>query len=83
MRGNRTIKDRAIEALMVLTVATALVSCNRKTVYYHYEHTPIEGWEKNDTLTFNVSPMAVAGDYREHIGLRINGSYPFIVSTAV
>lgn len=62
---------------MVLTVAAAVMSCNRKTVFYHYEHTPVAGWEKNDTLTFDIGPVPGAGGYREEIGLRINGSYPF------
>ncbi len=63
--------------LTVLTVAAAMASCNRNTVFYRYDHTPVAGWEKNDTLTFDVSPVPRAGSYREEIGLRINGSYPF------
>lgn len=54
-----------------------MMSCNRKTVYDHYEPTPLTGWEKNDTLTFGISPMATEGNYKEEIGVRINGTYPF------
>lgn len=61
----------------MFTVAAAVMSCNRKTVFYKYGHTPIAGWEKNDTLTFDVSPVPADGCYREEIGLRINGAYPF------
>lgn len=64
--------------LTLLTVAATLVSCNRKTVYDHYVHTPIVGWEKNDTLSFYLSPMAESATYKEELGLRVNGAYPFM-----
>ena len=57
--------------------AALLAACDRHTVYNRYEHTPVAGWEKNDTLVFNTEPMAQTGQYIEEIGLRINGSYPF------
>lgn len=59
-------------------MAIALTACNRRTVYHHYEHTPVSGWEKNDTLVFYTDPMQDDGHYIEEIGLRINGSYPFM-----
>ena len=62
---------------MALAVALALAGGNRKTLYNHYEHTPIAGWEKNDTLIFDVNPARQEGVYREEVGLRINGAYPF------
>ena len=64
--------------ILMLTVATTFVSCNRKTVYDRYGHTPITGWEKNDTLSFHISPMEQDGEYAEELGLRINGAYPFM-----
>ena len=63
--------------MMVLTVTLAITSCNRKTVYHHYEHTTLAGWEKNDALSFEVAPVS-AGTYREELGLRIDKSYPFM-----
>lgn len=62
---------------VLLTVAIGLASCNRKTIYYHYEHAPVAGWEKNDVLSFEVSPVS-EGTYREELGLRIDKSYPFM-----
>lgn len=67
-----------IIVLSILTVAATLTSCNRKTVYDHYMHTPIVGWEKNDTLSFYVSPMTESTTYTEELGLRVNGAYPFM-----
>ncbi len=53
-------------------------SCNRKTVYHHYEHTTVNGWEKNDTLSFTVMPLGSSCVLHEEVGLRINGLYPFM-----
>lgn len=63
--------------ITVITVATTLVSCNRKTVYDHYAHTSLTGWEKSDTLTFKIPPFAVKGHYKEDIGMRIDDKFPF------
>lgn len=62
---------------VLLTIAIGLTSCDRKTIYYHYEHAPVNGWEKNDALSFDISPVSV-GTYREELGLRIDKSYPFM-----
>ena len=59
-------------------LAVLLSACNRRTVFNHYEHTPVAGWEKNDTLSFYIGPMAEQGQYMEEIGLRISESYPFM-----
>ena len=63
--------------MLMITVALALAGCNRKTIYSHYEHTPIGGWEKVDHLSFTLSPVPESGDFSEEVGLRINGAYPF------
>jgi len=68
---------------LLLTVALAFASCNRKTVYSHYEQTPISGWEKNDHLSFVYSPVRHGGVFREEVGLRINGAYPFMGLTLI
>ena len=62
---------------MMLAVAIGLASCDRNTIYYHYEHAPIAGWEKNDSLSFDIPPVS-AGLYREELGLRIDSDYPFM-----
>ena len=60
-----------------MTIVCALAACDRLPIYTHFEHTPINGWEKNDTLDFGVHPVKEVGDYREELALRINESYPF------
>ena len=60
-----------------------LPSCNNSTIFDQYAHTPISGWEKNDTLSFEVSPLAEAGMYQQGLGLRITGDYPFMSLTLI
>ncbi|PTL34184.1 gliding motility lipoprotein GldH [Prevotella sp. oral taxon 376] len=64
-------------AYTLLIYILVLSACGNK-VYDRYEHTPIGGWEKNDTLTFHVPKMAKAGVYQEELGLRIDNSFPFM-----
>lgn len=52
-------------------------SCDNGVVYDTYNHTQIEGWEKNDTLVFDVPRLVSSGRYRMEVGLRTNGTFPF------
>ena len=61
---------------VVMTAAVA-VSCATDTVYYSYAHTPVAGWEKNDTLTFNIPGMTTPGTYSQQVGLRMTSAFPF------
>ena len=59
-------------------VVLMLTACDSKTVYHNYEQTPASGWEKNDQLSFTLPPIKEAGNYTEEVGMRINGSFPFL-----
>lgn len=61
----------------VVMMAAVAVSCATDTVYYSYAHTPVAGWEKNDTLTFNIPGMAAPGTYSQQVGLRMTSAFPF------
>ena len=63
-------------AVLLLTV-WSLGACDNRTVYNHYEHAPSAGWDKNDSLLFDIPAVKVAGAYREELGLRIDHSFPF------
>lgn len=76
-------KNSPLFITLLLTVALTMVGCNRKAIYSHYEHTPISGWEKLDRLLFVLSPVTEDGTFREEIGLRINGAYPFMGLTLI
>jgi gliding motility-associated lipoprotein GldH len=60
-----------------LTVVLALASCNRKTVYHHFQHTSLTDWERNDTLFFFVDPMKQGGTVQRDVELRIAETFPF------
>ena len=62
---------------------TFLSSCKDNLVYDQYIHTPISGWEKNDTLSFDIAPFDSTGAYEEQLGLRITGAYPFMSLTLI
>ena len=69
--------------LLWIGLAWCLASCTGNKVYDHYEQTPTTGWEKNDTLTFGVPPLAADGLYAIDLGLRTTGLYPFMSITLV
>ncbi|MBO4827442.1 MAG: gliding motility lipoprotein GldH [Prevotella sp.] len=80
MRKSLCLKGFAIPASLVLAVV--LSACVGRTVYDKFHHTPLSGWEKNDTLTFDVEPIqggleTTPSLYREELGLRISQDYPF------
>lgn len=65
---------------LVIVMAACLVafaSCTGNKVYDHYEHTPIAGWDKVDTLTFDVPALQDSWRYATNLGLRINDAFPF------
>ena len=61
---------------IIIAVALALTSCNRHTIYSHYESVDINGWERSDTLSFCVNNTSDS-IFSEQLGLRINGNFPF------
>ncbi len=69
--------------LGIALVASLLSSCQERLVYDKYAHTPIAGWEKNDTLSFEIPPLAASGRYQAQLGLRITGAYPFMGLTLI
>lgn len=65
--------------LFLLVLAGCLLAaCKNTPVYYHFEHTSENGWEKTDALDFSITPMASNGSYQEQIGLRISANYPYM-----
>ena len=64
-------------ACLVILLLGLLAGCNDGKVYDEYRHTPLMGWEKNDTLSFGVGRVKRAGNFEASLGLRIDGSYPF------
>ena len=61
---------------IIIAVALALTSCNRHTIYSHYEPVDMDGWERSDTLLFCVN-NATDSIFSEQLGLRINSKFPY------
>ena len=66
----RTLHRNSLFALLMM-VALALAGCNRSTVYHHYEPVPVDGWTRNDTLHFHVTPAKDDAVFHEEVELRI------------
>ena len=63
-------------------VVFSVTACDHK-VYDHYCHTPVAGWEKNDTLCYDIAPMQQQGMYQLGVGLRLSNAYPFMGITLI
>ena len=74
---------KTVYFIVLTAIVHILSACSGSTVYDEYAHTPIAGWEKNDTLSFEVSPLLEPGHYRQSLGLRITGAYPFMGLTLI
>ena len=70
-------------ALLAVVLLLALSACNRKLVYDRYASTPISGWEKNDTLSFDIRPVSGTDTYYMWLGLRTSEAYPFTAVTLI
>ena len=43
---------KTVYFIVLTAIVQILSACSGSTVYDDYAHTPIAGWEKNDTLSF-------------------------------
>jgi gliding motility-associated lipoprotein GldH len=68
---------------MAVAMAAVLSACVGSTVYHHYEAVSMSGWEKNDTLVFDVPPMTADCICHRQLGLRISSDYPFMGLTLI
>lgn len=67
--------------ILLAAITLTFMACDDKTVYHHYEHVSTSGWDKNDTLSFSVTPIKKAGSYQEVVEMRIDNTYPFLSLT--
>lgn len=63
--------------LPLVCIFFLLVSCQDHRVYDHFEHTPLTGWEKNDSQFFNIPQIVNEDNYNLNLGLRISSIYPY------
>ena len=65
---------------VIVTVVVALVmlcGCQRQIVYHRFQHISEPGWDKTDTITFDIAPLKTGGEYRLDAELRTDKAYPF------
>ena len=63
-----------IIALMVITMG--VTSCSDPRTYDKYKSVSLQGWSRNDTLTFDV-PRQWEGNYQLDLCLRAAQTYPY------
>ena len=66
-----------------LSVVLLFLSCCPEKLFDEYKPTPVTGWEKNDTISFEVPRITENGFYGLELGLRTNGAYPFTAITLI
>ena len=62
---------------LVLAVGLLFCGCTRQKIYSRFQHVSETGWEKVDTIAFDVPPVTESGTYREDLELRIDTTFPF------
>lgn len=60
-----------------LMLAAVVLGCARKPLYHHYHHVGTDGWQRADTLVFQLPPSPHGGHYLVSLGLRYAPSYPY------
>lgn len=63
---------------LLLLLLSLLTACDNKKVYDQFNHAPITGWEKTDSLIFCIPKLQEAGDYSLQLKMRADNSYPFM-----
>ena len=63
-----------IIALMVITMGAA--SCSDPRTYDRYKSVSLQGWSRNDTLSFDI-PRQWEGNYQLDLSLRAAQTYPY------
>jgi gliding motility-associated lipoprotein GldH len=75
-------RHQLLLSFLLLTVLL-LTGCKQSTVYYHFENTPENGWEKTDPVIFDVNKMTADAICQEELALRISNKYPFMRLTLI
>ena len=75
-----TSRKAALRAMSMAVLAIALLlmsSCVGNTLHHQYIHIDRAGWNRNDTLVFNVKPATSNGMYCVSTEIRTTASFPY------
>lgn len=64
--------------LFLTALLTTVTGCEKGTVVHRYQPTPIEGWEKNDTISFTTDTIKNDGIYNLSVGIRNTSEYRYV-----
>ena len=70
-------KTSLLKSLILLFIASFHTACDEQTVYHSFQSLPTEGWQRNDTLFFNVSVADSATLYNVSVEVRNRNNYPY------
>lgn len=70
------MKSLTLYLLFALAAISTFVSCGENYVYDHYRSVSVGGWNRADTLDFNVGKIP-AGTYELLVGFRATSEYPY------
>ena len=60
---------------VAVLAAAMLMACYSDAVYYHYDSTDLDGWDRAEVFEHNVSPVSNGGYYVEEVGIRADASF--------
>lgn len=78
-----SLRETIRTLLAAATVCLALSACTDGVVFDTYRHVHLAGWDKADTLFYDVPPMRKAGHYVQTVNMRVNDSFLFTGVTLV
>jgi gliding motility-associated lipoprotein GldH len=70
------MRNRPIATIVVI-VLLMVCGCQRQIVFHQFQHISEPGWDKTDTLFFEISPLKTNGTYSLDAELRTDKDYPF------
>jgi len=71
------MQNKHLLKALILMAGVLLCACGQQKVYSRFQHVSETGWEKADTISFSIPPVAEGGLFLEEMGLRINTTFPF------
>lgn len=64
---------KAIWGIMCLVA----ISCTKGTLIHRYEPVSLHGWERTDTLCYDIPKVAQQQEYLLNVGLRYDNNFPY------
>lgn len=71
------MRNRQLVTTCLVLLVMLLGACQPRVAYHHYRHISSPGWDKSDTLHFNIPPVSQSGVYEVVAELRTDKNYPF------